>query len=131
MSCSSGRNGSPANFTNLFSIACFGFGDVSPHVQIVLVWSRLLSGHLLGESWPLLTLCSPLQCLFVILVISRFGFEGGIWVLIVRVPIYCLLVAFRKMKTIFLVRRFIISFERFFPSSMVDTMNWFQNSMLK
>ena len=30
--------------------------------------------------------------LFVILVISRFGFEAGIWVLIAPVPGHCLLV---------------------------------------
>ena len=33
-------------------------------------------------------------CLFVILVISRFGFEDSIWVLIAPVPGHCLLVAF-------------------------------------
>ena len=32
--------------------------------------------------------------LLVILVISRFGFEGGIWVLIATVSIHCLIVAF-------------------------------------
>ena len=32
-----------------------------------------------------------LFCLFVILVISRFGFEGCIWVLIASVPVLCIL----------------------------------------
>ena len=31
---------------------------------------------------------------FVILVISRFGFEGGIWVLIAPIPSHCILVSF-------------------------------------
>ena len=34
--------------------------------------------------------------LFVILVVSRFGFDGGIWVLIAAVPGHCMLVTFRK-----------------------------------
>ena len=43
-----------------------------------------------------LTICSicTLTIIFVILVISRFGFEGGIWVLIAPVPGHCLLVTF-------------------------------------
>ena len=64
-------------------------------VHIILVRFRLLSGHLLGKS------CS-LDCpyvlfvflFFVILVISRFGFEGGIWVLIAPVCGHCILVTF-------------------------------------
>ena len=32
--------------------------------------------------------------LFVILVISRFGFDGGIWVLVAPVPGHCILVTF-------------------------------------
>ena len=36
-----------------------------------------------------------LFCLFVILVISRFDFESGLWFLIVPVPVYCLFVTFR------------------------------------
>ena len=51
-------------------------------VQIVLVLSsRLLSGHLLGKSC-LMFICN--------LVISRFGFDVRIWV--------CLLVAFRTIR---------------------------------
>ena len=86
-----------------FSIACFGvdFGDVSPYVQIVLIWSKLLSGLPLGESCLLLTLCS----LFIMSICNfsyfPFWFEGGIGVLIVSVPIYCLFVAFRNMKKYF------------------------------
>ena len=40
-----------------------------------------------------LTLCSLCIMSFCIFVISRFGLEGGIWVLIVPVPVHCLLVA--------------------------------------
>ena len=45
-----------AVFLLWFSVACFcvGFGDVSPYVYtVVLVRSRLLSGNLLGKSFPL------------------------------------------------------------------------------
>ena len=35
--------------------------------------------------------------LFVILVISRFGFWGGLWVLIAPVPGHCLLVTFTAL----------------------------------
>ena len=51
---------------------------LTPYI-LVLVKSRLLSGHLL-----------------VILVISCFGFEGKIWVLSALVPGHCLLVAFNS-----------------------------------
>ena len=47
---------------------------------------------------PIVSFCTQfvlfLLCLFVILVISHFGFEGGIWVLIAPVPGHCLLVTF-------------------------------------
>ena len=36
--------------------------------------------------------------LFVILVISRFGFEGGVWVLIAPVPGHSILVSFYTTK---------------------------------
>ena len=39
------------------------------------------------------------------LVISRFGFEGRIWVLIVLVPVHCLLDAFRNSGVIILSRQ--------------------------
>ena len=55
-------------------------------VHINLVRFGLLSGHLLGNS------CSV--CLFVILAISNFGFEGWIWVLIASVPDLCILHTF-------------------------------------
>ena len=35
-------------------------------------------------------------CRFLILVISRFGFVGRIWVLIANVPGHCLIVAFTR-----------------------------------
>ena len=44
-------------------------------------WER--AAHVLFVFW-----------LFVILVISRFGFEDGIWVLIAPVPGHCLLVTY-------------------------------------
>ena len=37
-------------------------------------------------------------CLFVILVISHFGFEGWIWVLIASVPDLCILLTFKFFK---------------------------------
>ena len=53
--------------------------------RLFLFWFRLLSGHLLGKNC---SLGRPyflfVFCLFVILVISYFGFEGGIWVLIAQ-----------------------------------------------
>ena len=39
------------------------------------------------------------------LVISRFGFEGRIWVLIALVPVHCLLVALRNSGFIILSRQ--------------------------
>ena len=59
-------------------------------VQIVLVQSRLMSGQLLTRR---LSVCS-LFCLLAILVISRFGFKGRIWVVISPVPGHCLCVTF-------------------------------------
>ena len=61
-----------------------GFGDVSPYVRMYvcmfLVRSTLLRGHLLGKNCPLgLPYVLFVSCLFVILVISRFGFEGWIF----------------------------------------------------
>ena len=52
-------------------------------VHIILVRFRLLSDHLLRNS-----------CSFVILVISRFDFEGWIWVLIAPGPDLCILLTF-------------------------------------
>ena len=47
---------------------------------------------------PLLAMCSHcIFCLYVILFISRFGFEGWFWVFFVApVPVHCLLVTFEK-----------------------------------
>ena len=66
------------------------------YVHIVLVRSRLLSGHLFGKELSArLTICSLyiMSINFVILVISRFDFEGIIWVLIAPVPVHCLRVS--------------------------------------
>ena len=60
-------------------------------VRIILVRFRLLSGHLLGNScslgWPYVLF---VFWLFVILVMTRFGFEGWIWVLIASVIDLCI-----------------------------------------
>ena len=60
---------------------------VLSYVNIILVRFGLLSGHLLRKS------CSVGR-LFVVLVISRFGVEGRIWVLNASVPGHCILVTF-------------------------------------
>ena len=53
----------------------------------------LLSGHLSGKSCSLGWSCVlTLFCLCVILVSSRFGFEGGFWFLNASVPVHCLFV---------------------------------------
>ena len=51
-----------------------------------LVWFGLLSGHLMGNS------CSLSHCSLTICdsSISRFGFEGWIWVQIASVPDLCI-----------------------------------------
>ena len=54
-----------------------------------LVPFRLLSGHLLVDQMFSLNFDY-----FVILVISRFGFEGWIWILIASVPGLCILFTF-------------------------------------
>ena len=47
------------------------------------------------ELFTRLTICSLCNLtIYAILVISRFGFEGGIWVLIAPVPGHCILVTF-------------------------------------
>ena len=57
----------------------------------------LLSDHLLGNScWPFVLI---VFCLFVILVISNFGFGSRICLLIVPVPVHCFLVTFLLNKT--------------------------------
>ena len=53
----------------------------------------LLSGHFSGNSYSLGTpYVLIVFLLFVILVISRFGFGGWIWVLIASVPVLCILI---------------------------------------
>ena len=66
------------------------------HVFIsFLVLFGLLSGHLLGNSCSLgLPYVLIIFSLLVILVISRFAFEGWIWVLIASVPGLCILFTF-------------------------------------
>ena len=60
----------------------------------------LLSDHLCGNScplgWPFVLI---VFCLFVILVISNFGFESWICLLIAPVPVHCVLVTFLLKKT--------------------------------
>ena len=67
-------------------------------VYIILVRFGLLSGHLLGNTELLtrLTYVLFVFCLFVILVISRFGFEGWIWVLLSSVSDLCILFTFEN-----------------------------------
>ena len=63
-----------------------------------LFW--LLSDHLCENScplgWPFVLI---VFCLFVILVISYFGFESRICLLIAPVPVHCVLVTFLLNKT--------------------------------
>ena len=72
---------------------------------MLLIKFGLPSGNLLGKScplsWPFVYIAS---CPFVISVISRFGFEGGVWFLIARVPVHFLLVNFCVLKC-FLIHR--------------------------
>ena len=56
---------------------------------ILLVRFGLLSDHLLGNSYPLgWSFVFVVSCLFVILVISHFDFEGGICLMIALVPVH-------------------------------------------
>ena len=62
---------------------------------LFLVRFWLLSGHLLGNSCSLdIPYVFFVFWLFVILVISRFGFEGLFWVLIASVLDLCILLTF-------------------------------------
>ena len=72
----------------LFSVSKIG-GRVTLCLLILfLMRFGLLSGHLLGKSCSLgLPYVLFVLSLFVILVISRYCFEGLIWVLIALVPI--------------------------------------------
>ena len=60
---------------------------------ILLVWFGLLNGHLLGKSCPFSWPC----VLVVFSVISRFGFEGWVWILFAPIPVHCLLVTFFRL----------------------------------
>ena len=83
-----------------FSVAsswCQSFGDISPYVCSLyfLVRFELLSDHYLGNSCPLgWPFVLNVFCLFVTLVISHFGFESGICLLIATVPVHCFLITF-------------------------------------
>ena len=66
-------------------------------VHIILVRFRLLSDHLLGIScYSVDHIFSFVFWLFVILVISRFGFEDWILVLTASFPDFCTLLTFRS-----------------------------------
>ena len=55
-------------------------------------------GHLLGNSCSLsLQYALFVSCIFIVLVISNFGFEDRILVLFVSVPGHCLFLTFTKM----------------------------------
>ena len=75
-------------------VACFGvsFCTVFPfYVSRYLVRFRYLSGHLLGNSCSLdYPYVLFVACIFVMLVISYFGFEGRTLVLIAPVSGHCL-----------------------------------------
>ena len=62
------------------------------HYTFSSVW---VTHHLLGNScplgWPFVLI---VFCLSIILVISHFGFEGGICLLIAPVPVHCFLITF-------------------------------------
>ena len=49
----------------------------------------------LGFGWPCVLIVS---CLIVILVISHFGLEGGVWFLIAPFPVHCLLFIFSTLR---------------------------------
>ena len=71
-----------------------------------LMFVHIIFSSVLVAEWPpfgkvlppWLTICSRLFRLFVILAVSRFGFHGGIWVLIPAVPGHCTLVAFEPLQ---------------------------------
>ena len=69
---------------------CQCFGDVSSHVCNTFrsVWVAELPPF--GKELPtLLAVYSHVFCLFVIVVISHFDFEGGVRFFIAPVPVYC------------------------------------------
>ena len=75
-----------------FSVVCFCFrvsGFTLCLFHVILVQFGLLSGHLLEKA------AHSVDHMFSI-VISRFGFEGGILVLIAPVPGHCILVTLNK-----------------------------------
>ena len=63
--------------------------------QLAPATQPLLSDHLLGNSCPLSwNFVFIVFCVFVVLVISHFGIEGGICLLIAPVPVHCILITF-------------------------------------
>ena len=62
---------------------------------ILLVQFGLLSGHLLGNSFPLgQQFVLIVFCLFVIFIYFPFGFKSGICLLIAPVPVHCFSITF-------------------------------------
>ena len=83
-------------------LPAFGF-RVSVTFHLMFVHNTFSSVYVV--EWPLflkelpirLAVYSHFICLFVILVISRFGFESGIRFLIVPVPVHCLRVTLKMV----------------------------------
>ena len=72
---------------------------------LFLVRLGFLGGHLLGKSCSLgRSYVLFVFLLFVILVISRFGFDGWIWVLIASVPGLCIRFTFNLSFLFTLIR---------------------------
>ena len=70
-------------------------------VQIILNSVCVAEWPPFGKELPTrLTICSLCISTILYLVISRFGFEGGIWALIAPVPCHCILVTFLKLACI-------------------------------
>ena len=70
-------------------------------VHIILVRFRLMSGYLFGELLTRLTICSLCIMTVCILIISRFGFECGFWILIAPVPDHCIRLTFINRTVLF------------------------------
>ena len=69
--------------------------------MLILVFSSVWVAELPSFGKELLTrlaICHFVFLLFVTIVISRFGFKGGNWVMIAQVPGLCILVTFKPSK---------------------------------
>ena len=68
-------------------------------IMLLVVQFGLLSGRLLGDGclfgWRFVII---VFCLFVVLFVSRFGFGGGICLLIAPVPVHCFSITFKDCK---------------------------------